>query len=232
MAFEVQLEAFDGPLHVLLDLIQTQELPITDVSLAQVTELYLEYMQTHDVPVSELADFLVVAAKLLLIKSQAILPDKTELEEESSSNLALQLQLYKEFVLASEQIQDRFDDLAWSFARQAPDVIEANKETLLSNVSVNDLQGSFTRLLKSLEPLFQLQTTAMERVVSVQERLQEIRESILSRTKMTFRQLTFVATSKVDVVISFLALLQLVKQQTVNVVQSGVFEDIEIKHVD
>ena len=100
MAFEVKLETFDGPLHVLLELIQASHLPITEVSLGAVTEKYLEYMNSQDVPAEELADFLVVATKLLLLKSQAILPIEVEPEEDPST-LALQLRLYKEFVDAS-----------------------------------------------------------------------------------------------------------------------------------
>ena len=94
MAFEVRLEKFDGPLHVLLELIQAQELPITEISLAQVTEGYLRYIETQEVPPSELADFLIVATKLLLIKSQAILPVAQGVFEDDSSKRPLQSRLH------------------------------------------------------------------------------------------------------------------------------------------
>lgn len=231
MAFEVKLEQFDGPLHVLLELIQGQELPITEVSLADVTEKYLEYINSQEVPPEELADFLVVATKLLLLKSQAILPIEVEPDEDPST-LALQLRLYKEFVDASRVLEDRFNSAAWSFPRAVADVIPIDSSQIATTITVFDLRESFASLLKHLEPFFKLQTAAMERVVSVKERLHEIHDAILSRAKMTFRQIAGVGKSKVDVVVSFLALLELVKQRAVQAVQSGVFDEIEITRVD
>jgi len=231
MAFEVKLETFDGPLHVLLELIQGQELPITEVSLGAVTEKYLEYMNRQEVPPDELADFLVVATKLLLLKSQAILPIEVEPEEDPST-LALQLRLYKEFVDASRTLEERFDSTLWAFGRATPDVVRLNIGEVATNLRIEDLREAFAGLLKRLEPFFRLQTAALERVVSVKERLQEIHEAILSRTKMTFRQIASAGKSKVDIVVSFLALLELVKQRAVQVIQSGVFDEIEIKRVD
>lgn len=231
MAFEVKLETFDGPLHVLLELIQGSELPITEVSLAEVTQKYLEYMNSQEVPAEELADFLVVATKLLLLKSQAILPIEVEPEEDPST-LALQLRLYKQFVDASRTIEDRFDSFVWSLPRAAPDIVRLDLSEIVTNLSKEDLHEAFSRLLKCLEPFFKLQTAALERVVSVKERLREIHDAILSRVKMTFRQIANSGKSKVDVVVSFLALLELVKQRAVQVVQSGVFDEIEITRVD
>ena len=103
---------------------------------------------------------------------------------------------------------------------------------VVTNLSKNDLHDAFAGLLKRLEPFFRLQTAALERVISVKERLREIHDAILSRTKMTFRQIAQAGKSKVDVVVSFLALLELVKQRAVQVVQSGVFDEIEITRVD
>lgn len=231
MAFEVKLETFDGPLHVLLELIQGQELPITEVSLGAVTQKYLEYMNSQEVPAEELADFLVVATKLLLLKSQAILPIEVEPEEDPST-LALQLRLYKEFVDASRTLEERFDSAAWAFGRATPDIVKLELSEVVTGLSSNDLREAFGGLLKRLEPFFRLQTAALERVVSVKERLLEIHDAILSRTKMTFRQIATGGKSKVDVVVSFLALLELVKQRAVQVVQSGVFDEIEITRVD
>lgn len=231
MAFEVKLETFDGPLHVLLEIIQAQELPITEVSLARVTEAYLEYMNRHEVPPEELADFLVVATKLLLLKSQAILPVEVELEEDPST-LALQLRLYKEFVDASRVIEQRFDSGEAAFARAVADVVRVDAGEVVTTLRLGDLREAFAGLLKRIEPFFKLQTAAMERVVSVKERLREIHDAILSATKMTFRQIAQGGKSKVDVLVSFLALLELVKQRAVSVIQAGAFEEIEIRRVD
>jgi segregation and condensation protein A len=232
MSFEVKLEKFDGPLHVLLELIQTSELPITEVSLATVTDDYLRYIDEHDVPTSELADFLVIATRLLLIKSQAILPTQPDEEQEDASTLALQLRLYQEFVEASHHVEELFDRAARSFERAQADVVRAEGIEIPAGLSMSTLRETFAGLLRRLEPFFRLQEATLERVVSVQERLREIHEAILSKARLTFAHFAGAGRSRVDVVVSFLALLELVKQRIVHVIQADTFHDIEIKRVD
>ncbi len=232
MSFEVKLAKFDGPLHVLLELIQNSKLPITEVSLASVTDDYLRYLDEQDVPVSELADFLVIATRLLLIKSQAILPVPQDEEQEDASTLALQLRLYQEFVEASKQIEALYDRAQRSFERAMPDVVKPEGVEIPVGLSGGVLHSAFQGLLRRLEPFFRLQEATMERVVSVQERLREIHEAILSKAKLTFAQFAGSGRSRVDVVVSFLALLELVKQRIVHVIQTDTFHDIEIKRAD
>ncbi|MBI4437913.1 segregation/condensation protein A [Candidatus Uhrbacteria bacterium] len=232
MSFEVRLETFDGPLHVLLELIQTSKLPITEVSLSKVTDDYLRYIDAHDVPASELADFLVIATRLLLIKSQAILPGPLDDEQEDATTLALQLRLYQEFVEASKHLETLFDRAQRSFERARCDVVKPSHMEIPPGVHAAALREAFAGLLRRLEPFFRLQEAAIERVVSVQERLREIHEAILSKAKLTFAHFAGHGRSRVDVVVSFLALLELVKQRVVRVVQADPFQDIEIKRVD
>jgi segregation and condensation protein A len=232
VSFEVKLQQFAGPLQLLLDLIQREELPITDVSLAQVTEDYLKYLNAHDVPTEELADFLVVAAKLLLLKSQAILP-MLPFEEEDPSTLAAQLRMYKEFVEASKKVEALMAEGRYMFARERMTLPIAPEE-FQPPEGVNDaaLAAAFGSLLKRLEPFFALSQTSMERVVSVQQRIGEIRDAILERSRLTFTEVVRGAKSKAEVVVSFLALLELVKQRLVRVLQGPSFGEIEITHVD
>jgi segregation and condensation protein A len=231
MAFEVQLEKFDGPLHLLLELIQNEDLPITEVSLSKVADEYVNYLHEHDVPTSELADFLVMATRLLLLKSQAILPVEVEPEEDPST-LALQLRLYQEFVEASKKLEEMFDSAQRSFEREQADVITPERVELPKGFGMLDIHGVFAGLLDRLEPFFRLQHAAIERVVSVKERLNEIHEVILTKSRFMFSQLAQGGKSRVDVVVSFLALLELIKQQVVKVVQKDTFHDIEIKRVE
>lgn len=232
MSFEVTLDKYSGPLHLLLELIEKRELPITEISLAQVTGDYLMYVNTHEPPPEELADFLMVATRLLLMKSQEILPREEILLEESSNSLASQLQLYKIFAQAADLIDKQQQSGAYSFGRPQADVVRPEGFVLPEGLGTQSLQQSFLSLLKYLEPFFRLQQTVIERVVSVKERLKEIHDALLSRSHMMFRDVIGSGRSKVDVVISFLALLELVKQRTVHVMQSDTFSDIEIKRVD
>lgn len=231
MAFEVKLEKFDGPLHLLLELIQNEKLPITEVSLSKVADGYVTYIHEHEVPTSELADFLLMATRLLLLKSQAILPVDAEPEEDPST-LALQLRLYQEFVEASKKLETLFDGPLRSFEREQADVVKPKRVEIPKGFGMLDLHSAFAGLLDRLEPFFRLQHAAIERVVSVKERLCEIHDAILSKSRLTFSQIAGVGKSRVDVVVSFLALLELIKQHVVSVVQKDTFRDIEIKRVE
>ncbi len=231
MTFKVSQEKFSGPLQLLLDLIEKEELSITEVSLAQVTDEYFNYINTNPVPPEELADFLVVATRLLLLKSRAILPDPEGLEEEGSSNLALQLRMYKKFVDVSSKMNKIFENEQNSFSREKADVVKFKEVELPEGLDVSAMQASFERLLKRLQPFFNLKKAAIEKVVSVKQRLSQIKNAILKRSQMTFSDVVKGSKTKVDVVVSFLALLELVKQNVVTTIQGDVFSDIDIKHI-
>jgi len=231
MSFEAKLEAFSGPLQVLLELIETKELDITNVSLAKVTDDYLAYLQKHDVPSVELADFLTVAARLILIKSHALLPE-LKLEEDANT-LAAQLKLYKEFVLATEHLQSVYGQQQVSFAKGWDGVrprIENFRSILDSRP--DPIHAAFQHLIKRLEPFFALRHVSLLKIASVQERIKHIHEALKARAAMTFRDITAGAASKIEVVVSFLALLELTKQRLVKAVQSGAFGEIELKRID
>ncbi len=232
MPFEVTTERYSGPLHLLLELIESREMPITDVSLAQVTDDYVSYVNAHEPPSEELADFLLIATRLLLIKSHEILPRDEEIFEEAAESLASQLELYQLFVNAADLIDARQQQAYRSFERAQADVVKADAFVLPDGVSAQTIEQAFVGLLKHLEPFFQLQQAAIERVVSVKERLREIHDALLSRSRLVFADVIGSGRSKVDIVVSFLALLELVKQKTVHVMQSNPFGDIEIKRVD
>lgn len=230
MPFEITLEPFAGPLPLLLELIDQEKLVITDVALVQVAEAYLNYLETHEVPADELADFLIVATKLLLLKSQAILP-AAEPEAEDASKLADQLRLYQMFAEAATKLAKQYGTKPlFERARPAQDV----KRSFVPppDVTAESLHDAFENLLKRLEPFFALKQQSLERAVSVQQRMEEIRSALLVRSRFTFTEVLSEARSKVDAVVSFLALLELVKQRVVHAAQSDAFQDIMIRRVD
>lgn len=229
--FEVASEQFSGPLELLLQLVEQEELSLTDVSLAKVAEAYIAYIEQHEPPADELADFLLIATRLLLLKSRLLLPTQV-VEEEEQMDLAEQLRLYKQYVDLSAHVVKIYDAQNESFAKQKPEVIPSEGPTIPEDLSTQSLKEAFERVVKLLEPFARLQEVAMERVVSVKERLQELKGLIAERAKLSFKELMKSGASKVEVVISFLALLELVKQRTVHVTQSGSFDDIEINRVD
>jgi segregation and condensation protein A len=229
--FELALDQFSGPLQLLLELIEQERLPITDVSLAKVTEAYLRHLDEHEVPSEELADFLVVATRLLLIKSRAILPRPVE-EEENGPALADQLRMYKRFVDAAAAIESMYGSGNVMFPRERVAPPKAARFAPPPSVTPGALADAFRSLLKRLEPFFALKSASLERVASVQERMSQLRAAILERSRLAFHDVVGGARSRVDVVVSFLALLELMKQRVVKAVQGESFRDIVITRND
>ncbi|MBI4598682.1 segregation/condensation protein A [Candidatus Uhrbacteria bacterium] len=233
MPYDVVLPAFAGPLPVLLDLIERAQLPITEVSLAQVADDYLRFIQANDVPAEELADFLVVAAKLLLIKSHAILPVLAEAEVDADpGKLALQLRLYREFVGVSQWVEERYASEEAMLARPHVPLPVERGFVPPESLGADALRESFRHLLKRLEPFLALKEASLRRVISVQEKIRDIQRAVFERARLAFADLVGPRPERADVVVSFLAVLELVKQRIVSAAQASAFEDITLKRLE
>ncbi|MBI4133003.1 segregation/condensation protein A [Candidatus Uhrbacteria bacterium] len=231
MAYLVKLEHFEGPLDLLLQLIEREELSITEISLAKITDDYLTIIRTaKEIEPEELADFLVVAAKLILIKSQILLPG-IEMEADEGPSLEAQLKLYREFLEASKRVEAMLAEKRVMFGRKKP-LIERVPEFLPpSRLAAETLARAFQAVLKSLEPLFRLPKIAIERAISIQEKIARIRTLILDRVAVKFGEIMKEAKSKTEVIVSFLALLELVKQRAIEAKQDSLFHEITLhKH--
>lgn len=230
MSFTVSQEKFSGPLQILLELLDKKELEIKDVALAEIANDYLDYMDKTEVPPEALADFLVIASRLIYLKSRELMPFlRIDEEDEKIENLEDQLRLYRLFIEAAGRLEERFIDSARILSRPKTKIELKSKFSPGSNITSVLLKESFVNLLKKLEPFFALQRVSMERVKSVEERLEELRGAITNRAKMSFRDVTNGATSRVDIVVSFLALLELVRRQIVKAKQGD--SDIMIERI-
>lgn len=225
--YEVKLEQFSGPLDLLLQLIEREELPINSVTLARVTGPYLEYVRaaSHLDP-NEMADFLVVAAKLLHLKSRTLLPDLEAMADEGPS-LEAQLSAYRTFVEAGKHLAGVIAKGRWSYPRNAPPAVAAF--TPPESLRSAHLAGAFGAIIAALEPVVRFPKEAIRRVISIKDKIQRIQDMLIARAAITFRHVVGERASKADVIVSFLALLELVKAQTVSVVQSGVFGELTLK---
>jgi len=223
MIFAVDQEHFSGPLGLLLELLQQKELEITKVSLEKITEDYLGYLEANDVPPEELADFLVVATRLIYLKSRELMPYlKTAEEEAEVQSLEDQLRLYRLFLDAAGKIEEQFAGSHVMFAAQKPRVVQDEAPAFVASEAVTPtvLHEAFGWVLKRLEPFFALREASMERVKSIEERLDEMRQAIASRASMSFKDVVRGAKSKPEVVVSFLALLELIRRQIVRASQA------------
>lgn len=227
---EIALKQFSGPLDVLLQLVEERKMSITEVSVSAVTEQYLQYLDTLDeTDPNELADFLVVAAKLLLLKSKALLPQFAP-EEDDGPNLVDQLRLYKMFVAASRQLEARWLAPFRGYGRVEPIRVIVDP-TPPANVTVTTLQASMARLIQRLKPPKPLPRTTIDRAVSLKEKIAHLRQLLAEKGSLNFFASMVDRTSRTDVIVGFLAVLELVKQQAASVDQSELFGDIVIKRL-
>jgi len=217
--YKIKTDKFSGPLDMLLQLIEGKELDITEITLAEVTDQYVQYIETmKNKPAEELADFLVIAAKLLLLKSRALLPLP---EEEEPDELEKQLKIYKEYYEASKVLDKMLRKENFSFSREKPPIKIEVVFAPPKDLKKNDLKDAFIRLIKKLDPL----------IISLQEKIVYLQNSIKRFRKVDFSKLTKDAKSKTEVIVNFLALLELIKQENVEAQQAGLFGNIMVKKI-
>lgn len=233
MQFAVEQEAFSGPLGLLLELIEREELEITKVSLAKVAEEYLVHLETHDVPSDELADFLLVASRLIYMKSRELMPYlKIDEEEDGVDRLQDQLRLYQEYAAAARELEARYlKSRMYVRPYVKPKQTQQPGFVPATNATPEVLKELYQTILKRLQPFFALQEASMERTKSVEERLEELTEALRSKASMSFKEVVHGAKSKMEVVVSFLALLELLRRRAVKAEQTGAFSDIQLKRV-
>lgn len=227
---EIKLEQFSGPLDLLLQLIEEQELDISQIALSQVTEQYFHYLDKLEENRSEeLADFLVIATKLVYLKSRQLLPQLAP-EEEEGPSLADQLKMYKRYLEASKEVNSRWMQGKAAYGRMEPPV-KPEGFILPVNARGQDLRESFVSLLKRLKPINPLPKVSIDRAITVKQKIETIFEMLKSRKTMNFSELLAGAESKTDVIISFLAVLELVKVGSAAVKQTGVYGNLEISKI-
>jgi len=227
--YEVNIEQFEGPLSLLLQLIEKDELDITELSLAKVTDDYLNYVNTSpNIRSEELADFLVVASKLILIKSKQLMPNLITPEEEGI-DLETQLKMYREFVHASQKINTMIKERRWAYGRERSSFGEMIGFFPPKGLKTADVREAFERIVKRLEPYIALPKEALQRTVSISEKIEHIRKLIGEQAQTKFSEVLSSAKNKTEVIVSFLALLELTKRRVVSASQENLFEDITIK---
>jgi len=226
--YELKLETFQGPLDKLLELIEAKELEITRLSLAEVTADFLEYVRSlGEIAPRALADFIAVAARLILIKSQALLPhlELTEEEEEDIADLERRLKLYREFRNAERHIGERWGNRT-AYAREY--LLELPKGFYLSEkVSPKDLRNAIERMYEELQSFIPKTDEAEMKLVSLEEMIEEMIRRVSDVIKTTFTELSE-GREKSEIIVLFLALLHLLKESTIDIEQEELFAEIHI----
>lgn len=231
MSYAVKLESFEGPLDLLLQLIENEKMEITSVSLLQVTEPFVNHVrQNHGlIPPEDLADFLIVAAKLVYLKSKALLPTLHDPTLEDGPDLETQLRLYKAFVEASSKLAELEKLGRSSYARTyRPMKQEGPIFTPPEGVTSQMLQELYRQAIRRLEPLMALPKASVERAITIEQQIEALRHRVSKLMRSSFHRFLTEAKDKHEMVVSFLALLELVKQRIVQVDQEAHFSDIRL----
>jgi segregation and condensation protein A len=228
----VKTETFEGPLDLLLHLIEKDELDITAVSLVKVTDQYLAALRAGDrIDLRALAEFVAVGAKLLLLKSRALLPRtaeqvaEDEIEaEEIAQDLTAQLEEYRSFKMAASFLRELDEKTHRSFVRVAPPPVDW-LPTGLERVTLKKLMKLLSSALERLPP--EPEPEKLQRpLMNVTARRESILAAVRQRGSVSFRQLLADCRSRTEVVITFFALLELWKTDEIRAEQSAAFEDI------
>ncbi|PYK34492.1 MAG: chromosome segregation protein ScpA [Verrucomicrobia bacterium] len=231
--YKVKLEVFEGPLDLLLYLIKQDEIDIYDISIERITRQYLEYLQTFKELNIELAgEFIVMAANLIYLKSRSLLPiDQQPPAEEAEEDdprwdLIRQLVEYKKFKEAAVNLHLREVEQETIFAREASPMLSENP-LRLEEVGIFQLINAFQSVIKRIEARQEVQEIFGERF-SVSEKIDAILRRVAAGATVRFSDLFGAIVSRVEVVVTFLALLELIRLKQVRATQKNVFAEIEI----
>ena len=231
-AYTISTPVYEGPLDLLLQLIERAELDITRLALAQVTDQYLAHLQEarRRAP-EEVSAFLVIAARLVQIKSEALLPrppQRESDEEDPGEALARQLRVYKRFKELGGFLGERDKKGRRAYLRlAAPPTIEGRLD--LREVGLPDLAEAARRVFRQERTKQSLDTVVTAPQVTIREKIRAIADALRRMPRLTFRTLLGDKRSRVDVVVSFLAMLELVKRRFIQAQQESLFGDIALE---
>ncbi|OHA59463.1 MAG: hypothetical protein A2589_01205 [Candidatus Vogelbacteria bacterium RIFOXYD1_FULL_46_19] len=232
--FSTRIGDFEGPLDLLLQLIEKNQLHISQVSIAQVADDYIAYITNlSNLPKREAADFLVIASTLMLIKSASLLPSLNLLpeEERGAEELELRLKLYQQMQTASLDIKQLFDHqpVFWPLPRRNYEPVFAPSAELV----VDNLTNVILKLLAALPKISNLPQIAVKRVISLQEAMEKLIQRIERALSLKFNDFApRNRAEKVNIIVSFLGMLELVKQGMIEVNQNAHFEDIDMQSLN
>ncbi len=235
MNYKIRLEMFEGPLDLLLYLVKKDHLNIYDIPIAKVTQQYLEYinlMQLLDLNIA--GEFLVMAATLMQIKSKMLLPAEESVEEEQEdprAELVKRLLEYEKFKQIAEQLREKEITQQEVFKRPktenlTPDIKDPGKKEVYFEASIFDLISAFSRALKDIpkEVFYEV----IKDQFTVEQKVHEILHRLLVEPEVKLSALFSMVKSKMEIVVVFLAVLELAKMKEIIARQDAAFEEIII----
>jgi segregation and condensation protein A len=217
-------------MELLLELIQKEKMEITELCLSRVTDQYLEYIKSNQsINLGNLADFLSVASRLILIKSRALLPmlKFTQEEEEEIQDLTLQLAEYKKFKEASLNLGRIAEERKICYSREGFTSVKSIFYPP-ADFNVYDFKKHFLAVLSEIPVVEELSQEIVDEVVTLEEKINDLENFLRNKIQSSFSELVEKSTDKVEVIVSFLAMLEMIKQRIIEVEQNNLFEEITL----
>ncbi len=246
MGIPVKLEAFEGPLDLLLHLIDKNKINIYDIPIVQITEQYMDYIrQMERKNLDIMSEFLVMAATLLKIKSEMLLPHEVEEDGEITDprkELVKRLLEYKMYKYISQELKDRQMDAAMLLFKEStvPKEIldyreEVHAKDLLDGLTLAKLHLIFESVLKrqtdKIDPIRSHFGKIEREEINLSDKILQIQEFGVRHRHFSFRGLLSSAQDKMEVIVTFLGILELMKMGRISICQKELFEDIEIDYL-
>lgn len=229
--YQIKTEVFEGPLELLLDLVEKRKLFINEISLAQVADDYIAHLkQFEKMPMDFVSNFLIVAATLILIKSKSLLPTLTLTEEETHDvdELERRLREYQKIRELSVHVKQLFGANISFPKGQAKERVVVF--TLSVEISIQSILSAIKEVIMHFPKKVTLPNVVVKKVISLEDMMNRLTTRITSNFKMSFRDFAGVGKEeKVNIIVSFLAMLELVKQGMIAVTQGAHGDDIEIE---
>lgn len=226
--YKVRLEVFEGPLDLLLYLIRKDEIDVYDIPIARITEQYLEHLRLmKELDIAVAGDFLVMAATLIYIKSKMLLPPEPsaeadpDLNEDPRAELVAQLLEYRKFKSAANMLYARGEIEAACYGRGSIDTDANNPEV---TATVFDLLRVFREILDRQKSVAEMEIHRDETTMS--EKLEQIRRLVGERGEINVREVFALARSRRELILTFLAFLELVKETEISLIQERLFGEI------
>ncbi len=228
--FTIETESYQGPFELVLDLIEARKLLVNDLALASITEDYIQHVRAQEsFPVEETANFIQIAATLLLIKSKSLIPDLTLTEEEQGDvdDLKRRLEAY-------EKIREAARELGRIYGKTVmfPAGLRAPEPTFspARDMTINALAETLARVLAAREEAEKLPEHRVKPLVTIEEMMDRLTQRVQRAMTLSFKEFAGAAKEKVEVIVSFLALLELVKDGIVAAEQFEQYGDIRIEN--
>jgi segregation and condensation protein A len=228
--YSVNTPLFEGPLDLLLSLIERAELDITKLSLARVTDQYVEHIKRlQELNAEDISSFLVIAAKLIQIKSQVLLPKPPEIEiseEDAVNDLVAQLVLYKKFKETGKFLAKREREGLRSYRRVAP-LPQVAPRFEGGNYSISDIISA-AAVFSRQNDMLPVDTVVAKIKITIKDKIKLISRVLRRESEVTFQSILVDGRSRIDVVVTFLAMLELVKRHLIVAKQEDLFGEINI----